>query len=178
LLTGRNDRVLKLPYRGAPQTVSVIGEAALSSQRDYNLRLFVEHVVGGLPSKAYLDEYLALYYFVLGNTRYMRDPRTVELVRAPYVVAAELAAGKKPSLDCDDMSALLAAMILMCGGQVRVVTVAFRNMFFRGQRQFSHVFVQAREPRSGVWITLDPVAAGKTKQMLGRVKAFKFWPVA
>lgn len=156
----------------------MIIDAALSSQRDYNLRLFVEQIVGGLPSKDYLGEYLSYYYFVLANTRYMRDPRTVELVRAPYIVAAQLASGKKPSLDCDDQSSLLAAMVLMGGGKARIVTVAFRNMFHRGQRQFSHVFTEALEPQTNTWVTLDPVAASRTKQMLSRVVAAKVWPVA
>lgn len=170
--------MLKLPYRGAPQTVGVILHAALNSQRDYNLRLLVERIVAGLPSKDYLGEYLACYYFVLGNTRYMRDPRTVELVRSPHIVARELAEGKKPSIDCDDSSALLAAMVLMCGGAARVVTVAFRNMFHNGDRQYSHVFAQAKEPTSGTWVTLDPVAASGTQNMLGRVVAAKVWPIA
>jgi hypothetical protein len=51
-------------------------------------------------------------------------------------------------------------------------------MFHKGQRQYSHVFAQAKEPRANEWITLDPVAADKTEQMMNRVKAVKFWPVA
>ena len=51
-------------------------------------------------------------------------------------------------------------------------------MFYKGKRQYSHVFAQAREPNTGRWITLDPVAADRTKSMLRRVKAAKVWPVA
>ena len=158
--------------------MGVILDAALRSQHDYNLRVLVERIVAGLPGKDYLGEYLAYYYFVLGNTRYMRDPRTVELVRSPHVVARELAAGKKPSLDCDDQTALISAMALMGGGSARVVTVAFANLFHNGERQYSHVFAQAQEPITKTWVTLDPVAAGKTKEMLGRVVAAKVWPIA
>jgi hypothetical protein len=39
------------------------------------------------------------------------------------------------------------------------------------------VFAQAREPRTGAWITLDPVAGDKTKEMQRRVVAAKVWPV-
>lgn len=154
-------------------------QAALRAQGDYNVRRLAEHICGGLASKAYLDEYLAYYYFVLSRCRYMRDPRTVELVRAPNLVAAELLAGKTPSLDCDDMAAFLTALSLSGGGESRLVTVAFgRPIYVRGQRQYSHVFAQAREPQSRSWVTLDPVAADKTRQMLRRVKAAKVWPVA
>jgi transglutaminase-like putative cysteine protease len=142
------------------------------------VRQLAEALAGGLGSKDYLSEALSVYYFVIANTRYMRDPRTVELVRAPHIVVAELAQGKTPSLDCDDMASLIVALLLAMGNEVRIVTVAFHHAFHRGKRQFSHVFVQAREPRTRMWITLDPVAAEKTAQMLRRVKAAKIWPVA
>lgn len=175
---GHYDRVLKLPYRGAPQTVGVITGSALDSQHEYSVRELAESIADGLPSKDYVSEALAIYYFVLGNARYMRDPRTIELVRAPVVVVRTLRAGQVPSLDCDDMAALICALLLATGSQCRVVTVAFRNIFYQGHRQYSHVFAQAREPSTGRWITLDPVAADRTKQMLARTKAAKVWPVA
>lgn len=170
--------VLKFPYRGAPQTVATMKHAALDSQDHLPVRLLAEEICKHLPSKDYTSEALALYYFVLTHTRYMRDPRTVELVRAPYVAVHELLLGKTPSLDCDDMSALLAALLLATGAEARYVTVAFRNVIYQGQRQYSHVFVQAKEPRTGAWVTLDPVAADKTANMINRVRAACFWPVA
>lgn len=170
--------VVKLPYRGAGQTVATMVRAALESQNDFSVRLLTEEICRNLASKDYSSEALAIYYFVLTHTRYMRDPRTVELVRAPYVVVKEILAGKVPNLDCDDLATLLAALLLATGAEVRYVTVAFQNAFYRGQRQYSHVFVQAKEPRTGAWVTLDPVAAEKTAQMMNRTKAAMFWPVA
>jgi hypothetical protein len=172
------DKVLRAPYRGAPQTVALIKREALRSQNDYNVRELTEAVCAGLPSKDYAGEALAIYHFVLGHTRYMRDPRTVELVRSPDRVARALKNGHTPNLDCDDMAALIAAMLLSAGHSCRIVTVAFRTMFHKGERQFSHVFTQSREPYSKVWITIDPVAADKTSDMLRRVKHAKVWPVA
>ena len=40
------------------------------------------------------------------------------------------------------------------------------------------VFAQALEPRTSTWIVLDPVAADKTSEMMGRIKAAAVWPVA
>ena len=151
--------------------------AALEAQHSYEVRKLAEAVCGGLPSKAYVDEYLALYYFVLAHCRYMRDPRTVELVRSPTVIARALWSGQTPSVDCDDMACLLAALVLAVGGRPRFVTVAFRDAFYRGERQYSHVYCQAQEPQTGAWIALDPVAADQTKSMLRRVKAYKVWAV-
>ncbi len=172
------DRVLRLPYRGAPQTVSVLTEAALRSQSDLRVRLLAEDICAGLGSKDYVSETLGVYYFLLGNTHYMRDPRTVELVKSPKLLVAELSSGKKPRIDCDEYAALGAALLLAMGNETRIVTVAFRNAFHKGHRQYSHVFSQAVEPRTRAVVTLDPVAAEKTRQMLSRVKAAKIWPVA
>ena len=177
-LLSADSRVLKFSYRGAPQTCQTMRHAALASQQHMPVRLMAEQVCQGLQSKDYASEALALYYFVLSHTRYMRDPRTIELVRAPYVVVNEMLAGKTPSLDCDDLSAFLAALLLATGCECRFATVAFRKVYYNGEPQYSHVFVQAREPKSGSWLTLDPVAAERTPQMLNRVQQVAFWPVA
>jgi hypothetical protein len=172
------DRVLKFDYRGAPQTVSVMRDAALASQEHIAVRRVAEEICQGLASKDYASEYLAIYYFILARCRYMRDPRTVELVKAPYILATDILAGKTPSIDCDDMAALIAALILAVGGKCDMVTVAFKNQFFRGERQYSHVFCRAQEPRTGEYVVLDPVSAEKTNDMISRIKAAKVWAVA
>ena len=176
MITG--DKVLQFDYRGAPQTVQVMRRAALESQSNLAVRKLAEAACERLDSKDYTSEYLALYNLLLQTCRYMRDPRTVELVRAPYLVAQEILQGGRPNLDCDDLSAMLAALVLSVGGNVRFVTVAFKNAFYQGQRQYSHVFAQALEPRTGLWIVLDPVAAEKTGEMMSRIKAAAVWPVA
>ena len=152
--------------------------AALDSQSNLAVRQLAEKACAGIDSKDYTSEYRALYNLLLQRCRYMRDPRTVELVRAPYLVAQEILQGGRPNLDCDDLSAMLGALVLAVGGNVRFVTVAFRNAFYNGQRQYSHVFAQALEPRTGLWIVLDPVAAEKTGEMMGRIRAAAIWPVA
>lgn len=157
----------------------MIGSAALEAQRDYHVRALSEVICAGLPSKDYVGEYQAFYYFMLGpHVRYMRDPRTVELVRDPTLVARKILSGEVVSLDCDDMNAFLAALVLSAGGSCSATTVAFKHMFHAGQRQYSHVFCTAEDPRSGLSIVLDPVAGKNTKQMLSRVVHAKKWPIA
>lgn len=178
MLKADDSKILQFAYRGAPQTIDVMRKAALSSQNKLVVRQLAEEICSQIDSKDYVSEYLAIYNFILQRTRYMRDPRTVELVKAPYVVAEEILAKGRPNLDCDDLAATLGALILSIGGSVRYVTVAFGDVFHDGKRQYSHVFVQAREPRTGLWIILDPVAAERTQQMIDRVTAAAVWPVA
>lgn len=180
-----NSRILRLadlttliPYRGAPMTVAAIVDGALKSQQHYATRQLAEDICQGLQSKDYISEALAIYYYVLANTRYMRDPRTIELVRAPYLIVEELRNGRKPALDCDDMTSLIIALLLSGGAQCFAVTVAFKNMVYKGQQQYSHVFAQVHDPQSNTFIVLDPVANINTKQMLQRVVAARVWPIA
>ena len=153
-------------------------KAALEDARQFDTRKLAEAVCENLDSKDYASEYLALYQFLLQRTRYMRDPRRVELVRAPYVISRQIMAGYRPSLDCDDMTTWLAAATLAVGGEPDFTTVAFKKLLDPdGNMQFSHVFCRALEPRSRIRIVLDPVAAEKTPEMLRRVKAAATWPV-
>lgn len=170
--------MLWFDYRGAPQTVAVIKQAAVQSQTKPNVRMLAEEVSRHLPSKDTTSEALAFYHLVLDRTRYMRDPRSVEYVRAPWVIVEQMMAGHTPSIDCDDATSLICGLAAVSGAECRAVTVAFKNMFFKGQRQYSHVFPQIKEPRTNTWLTLDPVAGDKTHEMMGRIVAAKFWPVA
>jgi hypothetical protein len=142
------------------------------------VRLTAEEIVSELYAKDYNSEIQAIYNFVLAHCRYANDPRTTELVRRPERLIKEITSGKTPSIDCDDMVTLEAALLLSLGRSVRIMTVAFNNAFFRGNRQYSHVLLQAQEPLSKEWINVDPVAAEETGKMLGKVKALKIWPVA
>lgn len=173
----------KIAYYGAPQTVAVMGRAALDDQKHFETRQLAEAVCEGLDSKDYTSEYLALYQFWLQRTRYMRDPRRTELVRAPYIISRQILAGHRPSVDCDDAATWLAAAVLSVGGLPEFLTVAFANLYYddgagHRERQYSHVLTRALEPRTRAWILLDPVAAEKTPQMVRRIKASKAWSIA
>ncbi len=178
MLAVSDDRVLKFDYRGAPQTMGLLRRAALEGQRHIVVRRCAEFFCRGIDSKDYVSEYLAILYGMQCRTRYMRDPRTVELVRAPHIICEEIMDGGRPQLDCDDQGGAIVSMVLAVGGAGDFATVAFKDQFYRGKRQYSHVFGRGIDPSSGVAVVLDPVAAENTAQMLRRVKAAKIWPVA
>lgn len=168
----------RVAYAGAPQTIGVMCQAALTDANHFVTRELAEMVCEGLESKDYTSEYVALYHFLLQRTRYMRDPRRTELVRAPYIISRQIMAGHRPSLDCDDMATWLAAAVMSVGGRAEFCTVAFARLMYGDQPQYSHVFTRALEPRTRCQIVLDPVAAERTPQMLGRIKQGKAWPVS
>lgn len=165
-------------FEGAGSTVEAIKAAALSSQQQLSVRQLVEEICQGLRDKDYLSEALAVLHFVWGRTRYMRDPRTVELVKSPHVMAEEILSGGTPQLDCDDMTALLLALLLASGARVDLITANFRKLRFQGVPQYSHIFIRVQEPRTGAWIVLDPVAGVLTAKMLKQIVEAKVWSVA
>jgi transglutaminase-like putative cysteine protease len=156
---------ITLPYRGTPQTVAAMRDLALAAQTSWPLRRLVEEICQGVTPRDYFSEMVALYHFVCSRVRYMRDPRTVELVKTPETT---LATGTG---DCDDMATLLGALLLLAGARVRFITVGFR----RGV--FTHVFVEAFEPKSRCWVTLDPVAGPRTAGMLRRIRRARIYEV-
>lgn len=169
-------RVIALPYRGSPQTIALMGKAALDSQKHFAVRQYAETMCSRLDSKDYVSEYLALYHGVLRDTRYMRDPATIELLKAPFRVAEQILDGGRPSLDCDDTATFLAALCFAVGGRPEFVTVAFAPPG-PGGPQYSHVFTRVQDPRTQRWVILDPVAAERTGTMLRDVTATKVWSI-
>ena len=142
------------------------------------VRQLAERICGGIHSKDYVSEAIAIYNYVCTQVRYTRDPRTVELIRAPWLLAQRLLRGERPSGDCDDQACLIAALLLAVGAQTFFVTVAFKKMVYRGEVQYSHVIAGAIDPRTQTPILLDTVAGPKTLDMLRRVQVAKVWPVA
>jgi hypothetical protein len=172
------DAVIKTtPFNGAGTTVSQLRSYIIEAADDHSIRAVVEQICEGITARDYLSEYLAILRFVESNTRYMRDPRTVELVKNPSEIMGEILAGHTPQVDCDDMAGLIGAMVQAAGGDVKLVTVAFQNIVYSGIQQFSHVFVCALEPKTRKWVVLDPVAGKNTKSMLSRTVVAKIWNV-
>jgi len=126
---------------------------AHKGKEDLEVRRLVERICRGISQGDYASEVLACYYWVCQNIRYMRDIHDVEFLKEPRRLL-ETKAG-----DCDDISTLLAAMLMACGNRCRFVLVGFNGAPVPG-----HVFVEVITP-SGA-IPLDPVANRDTAKMM------------
>lgn len=155
-------------------------DAILRSQTDSRLyvRKVAELWTAKLVDRDYLSEALAFVHGVERNCRYFRDPRTVELVKSPTLVAEQILDGEIPQLDCDDMGAFIGSLSSSSGAKVRIACGAFQHAFYNGERQYSHTWPEVEEPRTQKWIVCDAVAGPKTKQMLSRLVAVRYWLVA
>ena len=90
-----------------------------------------------IPSHHYLDECRAIAQFVQKHVIYRRDPLHSELLQDPIMMMKRIDRDGKCEGDCDDMSLLIACLILSVGGEP----------FFRAVRygkqsgHYNHIYV-------------------------------------
>jgi transglutaminase-like putative cysteine protease len=123
---------------------------------DMKIRDLVEQICSTIIQGDYASEVLACYYWVCQHVRYLRDPHGLEFVKEPSRTL-ESRAG-----DCDDVSVLLAAMVMACGNPCRFVLVGFKP----GEPP-SHVYVEVLTPHGPV--AIDPVANRETLAMQQKI---------
>ena len=152
-------RVSQEPYQGIGRTVEVMRRLASEGQAHPKVRRWAEKAVQKVTPKDHLSEAAAVYYAACRQVRYTRDPANVEYLQHPSLVLDHRHA------DCDDLATLLAATLASIGNDMQFVTVAFKS-----DGQYTHVFLQMRDPRSGRMVVLDPVAGPYSGEMLDKVK--------
>jgi transglutaminase-like putative cysteine protease len=141
-------RVVRVPrgLRGTMASARLIAELIRQGARDFYvrqkaIRIFRET---GAPAKDRWAEICALFHWVRNNVRYTRDIFRTEVLHTARRMI-ELRAG-----DCDDMTILLAAMLLSTGHPVRLALTGFRPKKPHG---YSHIYPEVYV--KGNWIALD-----------------------
>jgi hypothetical protein len=161
-------------FRGPQTTIDTMRQLCLGSrgERSMLVRGAVEYCTRGLLNKDYLSEVLSIRNFVAERVRYQNDPVGLELVKDPQRLVEEMARYGIAVGDCDDMALLLATMARQLGREAEFITVGFGP-----PNHFSHVFARVKEPKTGKWIVLDPVAGTRETPMLARVTTWRPWKI-
>jgi hypothetical protein len=94
------------------------------SVRQLALQILMAHKV---PSNYYKDETLAIARFVKDRVRYVRDINGVETVTDPLTLIDQIKRGEAQG-DCDDMSLLIATLLLSIGHQPYFRIVKYNNV--------------------------------------------------
>lgn len=163
-------------FRGAPDTLAKMREHVWGPRGEKSLlvRQLTERVVGGVWSKDYLSEILAIRFFATAhltlNLRYTNDPAHVEWIKDPERIATELLDTGESLVDCEEIAELVATMALQVGRVAEFVVVGFG-----APGEYSHVFARVSEPKSGAWIVCDPVAGSDEEGMLAKVTTAEVW---
>lgn len=133
-------RMSELPDadRGNYQTVKIMQKKARElcshpAVRNLALKILEQNHLG---SHNFLDEARALAEFVQREVRYVRDIHNVEQLHDPLYMIARLKEGTAQG-DCDDMSLLLATLLLSVGHQPFFAIVRYREK----SGPFNHIYV-------------------------------------
>lgn len=117
------------------------------ARSDPRLRRLAEQIVSGVRERDAAGERRAVSAFVR-RTRYTRDPVGVEYFQDPRLLAGRIVSGTVAAADCDDTSALGAALLESIGHPTRFVT--------GGSRQgWSHIWLEALDQATGRWHAID-----------------------
>lgn len=129
---------LKPNYAGNIQTVELMREIASTKAGDPLVRELALNIVrhDGVRSHHYLDEALAIGNYVKNQVRYVRDAHGFEQLTDPVKMIRDMQMGRSQG-DCDDMSLLIASLLLSIGH-----TPYFRMARYRGMGgPFQHIYV-------------------------------------
>lgn len=92
-----------------------------------------------------------LYEWVRAHVRYRYDPLGIEYIKAPHVLLDEIEQRGQAAGDCDDMTALLAALFKSVGLPVRFVLMSQQP-----NGTLHHIYLEALVKER--WLPFDPIS--------------------
>jgi len=127
---------------GVSQTIDQMRALVDEALRDPSILRTAKDILRGVPAFDDLSEAQSLYNWVRSNIRFTKDPVNKETLYPPSELL-QIRSG-----DCDDISMLLATLLMAVGYPARLMTVAASG------DEFSHVYVEGQI--NGQWIPMDP----------------------
>jgi hypothetical protein len=160
------------PFHGPEDTVRTMIELCLGTRGEQStlVRNLKDHIIREVQPKDYLSEMLAVRNFVHEKCKYSNDALGVEQIQDPERMCDQIVKYGKCVADCDECALLIGTLCRQLGREVEFVIVGFGRA-----GSYSHVFVRVKEPKSGKWIVLDPVAGTNEAAMLSRVTTYQTW---
>jgi hypothetical protein len=160
------------PFHGPEDTVHAMIDAIVGPRGEQStlVRGVKDHIIRDIQPKDYLSEILAVRNFVHEKCKYSNDALGVEQVQDPERICDQIIKYGKAVGDCDECATLIATLCRQLGRETEIVIVGFGR-----PGSYSHVFCRAKEPKSGKWIVLDPVAGTDEAAMLRRVTTYQVW---
>lgn len=165
-----------LPYKDTDDTIRRMYEVIKGprGEKSLRVRLATENIVRRITPRDRLSQLAAIYNWFEPRYHFINDPIEVELVKDPERLLEEIASTGIAIGDCDDASTFLATLPRTLGIPTVLVRTGFRDAPpGRLEGPYTHVLVIARDQYRRP-IVLDPVAGQRSREMLGRVRQFKW----
>lgn len=143
--------------KGNHQTIKLMEKIARQRSGDPTIRKFALNILSyyQVPSQDYAKEALAIGDYVKEKVRYVRDPDGIEYLQDPVDMIKQMAKGEAQG-DCDDMSLLIATLLLAIGHRPYFRTVRYNTQF----GHYNHIYVVVYEKNVGtapMRIVLDAI---------------------
>ena len=129
---------------GVSQTVAKMRDLIDQSLRDPAIIRLATDIVRNVPPHDDMGEATAIYDWVQANIRFTKDPIGKEKLYPPTELL-NIRAG-----DCDDITMLMAALLMAIGINARAITVSASD---EDPSQFSHIYPEAQI--GGQWVPMD-----------------------
>lgn len=160
------------PFHGPADTVREMIRMCVGPRGEQStlVRNVKDHIIREVQPKDYLSEIIAVRNFVHEHCKYSNDALGVEQIQDPERICDQIVKYGKAVMDCDEQALIIATLCRQLGREVRFVIVGFGR-----QGSYSHVFAQVKEPKSGQWLTVDPVAGTDEASMMRRITTYQIW---
>lgn len=113
-------------------------QLARSRAKEPAIRALAMNIIqqAGVASHNYRDEALAIGRYIQANMRYLRDIDGVEQLQDPMLMLQSLQKGNAMG-DCDDMSLMIATLLISIGAQPYFRTVRYKG----AMGPYNHIYV-------------------------------------
>lgn len=128
--------------KGNVQTIKVMKDVARQRAGHPIIRQKALDILGScqIPSQDHLSEAICIGNYVKEHVRYVRDPDNIELLTDPLTMIDQISRGVSQG-DCDDMSLLIATLLLSIGCQPYFRAVRYKE----NSGHFNHIYVVVYE---------------------------------
>jgi hypothetical protein len=143
------DRTLKGDMKNIPDgeqgnlaTISIMSSVARKKSTDPLVRQLAIKILNESDTKSHnhLDEAIAIGEWVKNNIRYMKDPHGTELLQDPILMIEKCEKGECRG-DCDDMSLLVATLLISIGIQPFFKIVRWTKK----DGNYNHIYIVVKE---------------------------------
>lgn len=144
-------------YQGNVATVKMMIRIAREKSGNNVVRQLAIKILNDAQTESHnhLDEAVAIGKWVRDNVKYMKDPHGLELLQDPLLMIEKAEKGEARG-DCDDMSLLIATLLLAVGIKPYFKVVRWKEK--RGN--FNHIYIMVFEKnfrQNANWIALDAI---------------------
>jgi hypothetical protein len=156
-----SNRQLRRGWRGNLDTVAIMKKVAHQRKSHPLVRELALNILNHekIPSHDYASEAIAIGRFVQKKVRYVRDISGIEQLHDPVTMIEQIRRGVSQG-DCDDMSLLVATLLLSIGHRPKFRIVRYKGL--SGPYQHIYVVVYEKNKRQDMKrIVIDAIIKDK-----------------